>query len=56
MESGGVFGHDFSNRLVIRGGAGMAYNGVAQSNTLDVRLTLRLLATTNPDRDRYQIH
>jgi carboxypeptidase family protein len=34
---GGVFGHDFNNKLVIRGGGGIAYNGVAQSNTLDVR-------------------
>ncbi|MBI3475722.1 MAG: carboxypeptidase regulatory-like domain-containing protein [Acidobacteria bacterium] len=33
----GVMGHDFSNRLVIRGGIGIAFNGVAQSNTLDVR-------------------
>ena len=32
-----VLGHDFNNRLVLRGGFGMAYNGVAQSNTLDVR-------------------
>jgi len=30
-------GHDFSNRLVLRGGFGIAYNGVAQSNTLDTR-------------------
>ncbi len=30
-------GHDFSNRLVIRGGFGIAYNGVSQSNTLDTR-------------------
>ena len=30
-------GHDFSDRLVIRGGYGIAYNGVAQSNTLDTR-------------------
>lgn len=30
-------GHDFTNRLVIRGGFGIAYNGVSQSNTLDVR-------------------
>jgi len=29
--------HDFGNRLVIRGGFGIAYNGVAQSNTLDTR-------------------
>jgi len=32
-----LLGHDFANRLVIRGGFGIAYNGVAQSNTLDVR-------------------
>jgi hypothetical protein len=30
-------GHDFSNRLVVRGGFGIAYNGVSQSNTLDTR-------------------
>jgi Carboxypeptidase regulatory-like domain len=34
---GGIAGHDFSNRLVIRGGFGIAYNGIAQSNTLDTR-------------------
>lgn len=33
----GFAGHDFSNRLVIRGGVGIAYNGIAQSNTLDTR-------------------
>ena len=32
-----LVGHDFGSRLVIRGGFGIAYNGVAQSNTLDVR-------------------
>jgi hypothetical protein len=32
-----LVGHDFSNKLVIRGGFGIAYNGVSQSNTLDVR-------------------
>jgi len=32
-----LMGHDFGNHLVIRGGFGLAYNGVAQSNTLDVR-------------------
>jgi len=32
-----VVGHDFSNRLVLRGGIGIAYNGLVQSNTLDVR-------------------
>jgi Carboxypeptidase regulatory-like domain len=32
-----LVGHDFSNRLVIRGGFGIAYNGVSQSNTLDTR-------------------
>lgn len=30
-------GHEFGSRLVIRGGVGMAYNGIAQSNTLDTR-------------------
>ena len=30
-------GHEFGSRLVIRGGFGMAYNGIAQSNTLDTR-------------------
>lgn len=34
---GGVLGHDFGNRLVIRGGFGIAYNGIAQSNSLDGR-------------------
>jgi hypothetical protein len=29
--------HDFGSRLVIRGGIGMAYNGIAQSNSLDGR-------------------
>ena len=32
-----TFGHDFNNRLVVRGGVGIAYNGIAQSNSLDVR-------------------
>ncbi len=32
-----LVGHDFSNRLVIRGGFGIAYNGIAQSNSLDGR-------------------
>jgi len=32
-----VMGHDFNSRLVLRGGIGIAFNGVAQSNTLDVR-------------------
>jgi hypothetical protein len=32
-----LVGHEFGNRLVIRGGFGVAYNGVVQSNTLDVR-------------------
>jgi hypothetical protein len=34
---GGLAGHDFGSRLVIRGGFGIAYNGIAQSNTLDTR-------------------
>ncbi len=34
---GGFAGHDFTNRLVIRGGIGVAYNGIAQSNSLDGR-------------------
>ena len=33
----GFGGMDFNSRLVVRGGAGVSYNGVAQSNTLDVR-------------------
>jgi len=33
----GVAGHDFANRLVLRGGFGFAYNGLVQSNTLDTR-------------------
>jgi hypothetical protein len=32
-----IYGRDFNSRLVIRGGFGIAYNGVVQSNTLDVR-------------------
>jgi hypothetical protein len=34
---GRVVGHDFNNRLVLRGGFGIAYNGISQSNTLDTR-------------------
>ncbi len=30
-------GHDFGSRLVLRGGFGIAYNGIVQSNTLDTR-------------------
>ena len=30
-------GHEFGSRLVIRGGIGIAYNEIAQSNTLDTR-------------------
>jgi len=30
-------GRDFGSRLVLRGGFGIAYNGIAQSNSLDVR-------------------
>ena len=33
----GFAGHEFSDRLVFRGGFGIAYNGLAQSNTLDTR-------------------
>ena len=33
----GIGGHDFGSRLVLRGGVGLSYNGVLQSNTLDVR-------------------
>ncbi len=29
--------HEFGNRLVIRGGFGVAFNGISQSNSLDVR-------------------
>lgn len=29
--------HDFGSRLVIRGGFGVAFNGISQSNSLDVR-------------------
>jgi hypothetical protein len=32
-----IVGHDFGSRLVFRGGFGIAYNGIAQSNSLDVR-------------------
>jgi len=34
---GRFIGHDFNSRLVLRGGFGIAYNGLVQSNTLDVR-------------------
>ena len=34
---GGLLGHDFHSRLVLRGGFGIAYNGITQSNTLDTR-------------------
>lgn len=30
-------GHDFGSRLVLRGGYGIAYNGIVQSNSLDGR-------------------
>jgi Carboxypeptidase regulatory-like domain/TonB dependent receptor len=33
----GIIGHDFSNRLVFRGGIGVAFNGLVQSNSLDGR-------------------
>jgi len=32
-----LIGHDFGSRLVFRGGFGIAYNGIVQSNTLDTR-------------------
>jgi len=32
-----LLGRDFGNRLVVRGGFGMAYNGIVQSNSLDGR-------------------
>ena len=32
-----LIGHDFTNRLVLRGGFGIAYNGISQSNSLDTR-------------------
>ena len=32
-----VLSHDFGGRLVLRGGIGMAYNGLVQSNSLDGR-------------------
>jgi hypothetical protein len=34
---GRVVGHDFHSSLVIRGGFGIAYNGIVQSNSLDGR-------------------
>jgi hypothetical protein len=33
----GVFGHDLASRFVLRGGFGIAYNGISQSNSLDGR-------------------
>jgi len=32
-----IVGHDFDGRFVIRGGFGVAFNGISQSNSLDVR-------------------
>jgi Carboxypeptidase regulatory-like domain len=32
-----ILGHDFGSRTVVRGGIGIAYNGITQANTLDVR-------------------
>jgi hypothetical protein len=32
-----IVGHEFRNRLVVRGGFGVAFNGIAQSNSLDGR-------------------
>lgn len=32
-----LLGHDFGSKFVLRGGFGIAYNGVVQSNTLDSR-------------------
>ena len=32
-----LLGHDFASRLVLRGGFGVAYNGLVQSNSLDGR-------------------
>jgi hypothetical protein len=32
-----IVGHDFGSRLVLRGGIGIAYNGLVQSNSLDGR-------------------
>jgi hypothetical protein len=32
-----IVGHDFGSRLVFRGGFGVAFNGISQSNSLDVR-------------------
>ena len=32
-----LIGHEFGSRLVIRGGFGIAYNGLKESNTLDTR-------------------
>jgi hypothetical protein len=34
---GQVLGHDYSNRLVIRGGIGISYNSISTSNTGDTR-------------------
>ena len=33
----GLLRHEFNNKLVFRGGFGIAYSGLVQSNTLDVR-------------------
>jgi hypothetical protein len=44
---GRFVGHEFGSRLVIRGGVGIAYNGITQSNTLDTRFNPPFVAN-NP--------
>jgi hypothetical protein len=51
-----IVGHDFGSRLVFRGGFGVAFNGISQSNSLDVRLIRRLWTMGKHFREvRYSI-
>jgi hypothetical protein len=43
----GVGGLDFGSRLVIRGGIGLAYNGVEQASTLDTRFNPPFVQSAN---------
>ncbi len=43
--AGGVFGHSFANKLVIRGGFGIAYNGLDEAISLNGRSNPPLLST-----------
>jgi hypothetical protein len=43
---GGILGHDFNSRLVIRGGFGIAYNGEDEATSLDGRNNPPFLSST----------